>query len=630
MNPALQAFRWVIGLGIMINALFFIPALFTPKFLLVTLGLPLEASPPVWLGNTGMLLVSLSCFYALPAFNPTLYPLYSWLTVISRAIAVVFWIAVVRTPGLGPIFIPLLISDLSLCLVLGTLLQVGMLPEHRLMPVLQRAFSELGSGLQALWKTVVFKAIAAVLAIAIGILGYGIWENVLRAEPIPMFADAAQHFKYGVIGLAQGYRVPYWVWRVLPELFPEKLPEPGNIASLGLIFEDKSAQPPGLPESVPVGFAYRQVGYPSVEPNCALCHTGTVRQTPDSLTQVVLGAPAHQLDLQAFQRFLYACASDPKFTTGNLMAAIAKIHPMDPLEALIYRLLILPITKEGLLQQKIDYAWQDLRPPQGVGRVDTFNPTKINVYHFPDDGTVGTTDLPQIWNQRLREGMYLHWDGNNNKLIERNYAAAMAVGATPKSVLPDSFARVTNYLLTLDPPQFPFPIDAEKAALGQPIFEQNCATCHAFSGKQVGQVVPIAEIATDRHRLDSFTEGLVEKFHAVGFLPWTPLDAYRKTNGYSNTPIDGIWARGPYLHNGSVPTLWDLLQPEAKRPTLFYRGYNVVDAQKVGFIANGPEAEREGFKFDVQVVGNGNSGHTYGTDLSDDDKWNLIEYLKTL
>nr|BFE93471.1 hypothetical protein GCM10020185_40070 [Pseudomonas brassicacearum subsp. brassicacearum] len=50
------------------------------------------------------------------------------------------------------------------------------------------------------------------------------------------------------------------------------------------------------------------------------------------------------------------------------------------------------------------------------------------VFGFPDDSTIGTVDLPQVWNQKPRESMYLHWDGNNNKIHERNYAAAMAVG----------------------------------------------------------------------------------------------------------------------------------------------------------------------------------------------------------
>src|SRR5262249_38102161 len=135
-------------------------------------------------------------------------------------------------------------------------------------------------------------------------------------------------------------------------------------------------------------------------------------------------------------------------------------------------------------------------------------------------------------------------------------------------------------------------------------------------------------IGTDRHRLDSFTAGLVQRFHEIDDPPFR-FDAYRKTDGYSNLPIDGCWARAPYLHNGAVPTLWDLLQPEERRAKVFYRGYNVYDPVKLGYVSDGPDAIRAGFRYDTSVEGNGNAGHAYGTGLGDADKWDLIEYLKT-
>jgi len=344
---------------------------------------------------------------------------------------------------------------------------------------------------------------------------------------------------------------------------------------------------------------------------------------------VILGAPAHTLDLEAFQHFLYACASDPRFTSANVLKAIDQVHKTSWFEGLVYRFMIIPVTKHGLLAQKMAYSWQDSRPSEGRGRVDTFNPTKINVFHMPDDGSIGTVDLPQIWNQRPRENLYLHWDGNNNKLTERNYAAAMAVGATPQSVIPASFKEVTDFLLDLHPPVFPFPIDQAQAARGKAIYESKCASCHAFGSPQTGQVTPIESIGTDRHRLDSFTEALVDRFHTFTTPPFQ-FDAYRKTNGYSDTPLDGVWARAPYLHNGSVPTLWDLLEPVEKRPAVFYTGYDVYDPKNVGFLTSGPDAEREGFKYEICMPGNSNAGHIFGVDLKENDKWDLIEFLKTL
>ena len=95
-------------------------------------------------------------------------------------------------------------------------------------------------------------------------------------------------------------------------------------------------------------------------------------------------------------------------------------------------------------------------------------------------------------------------------------------------------------------------------------------------------------------------------------------------------PLDGIWLTAPYLHNGSVPTLTDLLEPVAGRPGKFWRGYDVYDSARLGFVTQGPEAERIGTPFDISLPGNSNAGHTYGTQLPPEQKRALLEYLKTL
>ena len=110
-------------------------------------------------------------------------------------------------------------------------------------------------------------------------------------------------------------------------------------------------------------------------------------------------------------------------------------------------------------------------------------------------------------------------------------------------------------------------------------------------GDEARGITDIAEIGTDSHRLYSFTQPLVDNFHSVHEGRFQ-FDAYRKTEGYSNLPIDGIWARSPYLHNGSVPTLWDLLQKPADRPKKFYNGYDVYDPKSMGFVTSGPAAEK--------------------------------------
>jgi hypothetical protein len=100
--------------------------------------------------------------------------------------------------------------------------------------------------------------------------------------------------------------------------------------------------------------------------------------------------------------------------------------------------------------------------------------------------------------------------------------------------------------------------------------------------------------------------------------------------GYQAVLLDGLWLRAPYLHNGSVPSLSALLTPPDARPKKFLRGYDVYDPTNVGFVSSGSEAERVGVEYDTNEPGNSNQGHTYGTDLSEDQKRALIEYLKTL
>jgi hypothetical protein len=97
-----------------------------------------------------------------------------------------------------------------------------------------------------------------------------------------------------------------------------------------------------------------------------------------------------------------------------------------------------------------------------------------------------------------------------------------------------------------------------------------------------------------------------------------------------NVPLDGLWLRAPYLHNGSVPSLTDLLERPERRTKVFWRGLDVYDPVAMGFVSSGPEAQRRGTRYDTAVIGNSNQGHLWGTDLKPDQKRALIEYLKTL
>ncbi|MDP4788382.1 MAG: di-heme-cytochrome C peroxidase [Haliea sp.] len=96
---------------------------------------------------------------------------------------------------------------------------------------------------------------------------------------------------------------------------------------------------------------------------------------------------------------------------------------------------------------------------------------------------------------------------------------------------------------------------------------------------------------------------------------------------YRARPLNGVWATGPFLHNGSVPSIADMLLAPEQRPVTFYVGSRELDPLRVGFEnVAGPRT----MEFDTRIPGNSNSGHVYGTRLSAADKAALLEYVKVL
>ena len=92
---------------------------------------------------------------------------------------------------------------------------------------------------------------------------------------------------------------------------------------------------------------------------------------------------------------------------------------------------------------------------------------------------------------------------------------------------------------------------------------------------------------------------------------------------------DGVWATAPYLHNGSVPTLADLLEPPDARPKSFLRNSDVIDWERGGFVSPACPNETAAFCFDTEETGNSNSGHEYGTGMDAAAKSDLLSYLLT-
>lgn len=516
--------------------------------------------------------------------------------------------------------------------------------------------------------------ILIVLAVA---AAFGYWRYIVEV-PVDYLSDI-DHFKYGSIGAdTSAGGVPYRLWQVLPEMFPEYLPD--SKAFLALPLEERTAWA-GYSQfgfireeghELPIGFSQRRQGIDLVGLNCAVCHTGTVKVTegmdanriygtePMYVTRekkrvIIPGMPAHTVQLIRYFEFLFACGADPRFTPDNIMPRIEAQARLGLVEKYLYRSRVIPLARQFLMLRDQQLKYVKLNPPDGPGRIDTFNPYKAIEFGFPLDGTIGTADFPSIWNQRPREGMHLHWDGNNTSVFERNISASLGAGATTVSLDMPRMLRTAYWLGASDPrhlpddaqiqrerqhpvpqehemqiPKYPFPIDETVAAKGELLYKAHCASCHSFTGEYVGQIVPYDEIKTDRFRLDSYTPELSVNQNTLGAGEWWRFTIFRKTNGYANSPLDGLWARAPYLHNGSVPTLRDMLEPVFKRPVTFYRGDDEYDPIKVGFRSNrsADDLGRPLFQFNAKVDANSNSGHEYGTKLKLEEKDALVEYLK--
>ncbi len=442
-----------------------------------------------------------------------------------------------------------------------------------------------------------------------------------------------EHFKYGSIGSEIANGIPYWIWKVLPTMFPEKLPGEGY-QSLGFIYEPD--------HDLPIGFSKRRTTIDRVGLNCAICHTSTVRDTKDGEPRIITTMPANLLYLRKYIQFISKTALDQRFNPREMMPYIeAMDNNLNPLEKLVYRYIAIPQTRDALITQGEKLAFLNSQPEWGPGRVDTFNPYKALQFNFPmdeldDKEIIGAADYPPIWQQKLREGLQLHWDGDNTSVDERNLSAALGAGVTPVTTDFEGIKRIADWLWELPPPAYPYPINQELASSGRQIFENNCASCHAFGGDKVGKVTPIEEINTDPHRLDSYTYELTSNQNTLyAGISFQGKDQrfkdFRKTNGYANMPLDGVWLRAPYLHNGSVPTMKDLLEKPENRPQVFYRGNDVFNQENLGFVSDvSQENGKNYFKFDTTLAGNSNSGHLYGTELPSADKQALIEYLKQL
>ncbi len=264
----------------------------------------------------------------------------------------------------------------------------------------------------------------------------------------------------------------------------------------------------------------------------------------------------------------------------------------------------------------------------------------LRPFRLPPQVVHHDMDAPAWWNVSRRQRLYI--DG----FVEKNHRALVPFVMDQRNSgkkmrgWEDKFEKIFAYIESLEPPKYPFDIDPRLAKQGEQVFNRHCSSCHGRYGagsRYPAKMVAIENIGTDRVRFDALTVKHRQNYHDSWYAHYGEDETIVDPIGYQAPPLNGIWASAPYLHNGSIPTLWHLLRPK-QRPMIWKRASpSAYDRQRVGLNVDEVDAipadlrgDQRREYFDTSVFGKKASGHDYPSKLSDSEKQALLEYLKTL
>ncbi|UVO38731.1 cytochrome c [Bradyrhizobium arachidis] len=464
----------------------------------------------------------------------------------------------------------------------------------------------------------------------------------------------------------------------------ELISAPENLQRLGFLAEPANAT--SNPDGLPVGLYKTQVDFPDGKHacwkgswlglGCAGCHTGQVNYRGQQIR--IEGGPSH-IDIGGL--------------TGQLSAALAKLGDPQVAARFMARVkLPVPVVTAGLgcFAQLPSFPTSPGTPDTigGAGRLDAhgagLNQLLAGPLNEPRNYAPLTAPVryPVLWD--TPRFSWVLYNASIRQPLTRNLIEALGVQAPIKhdptmltlnvthAVEMENVVWGQRALMDLRSPRWPDAIlgapDLKLAALGQALYAKTCANCHSVAPPAAGAcdeihipVFDLTQIGTDPEQAKTFANRRVTLSKIGGPDDIANYDAARIVTGnvaeqwiaksndnaaaaavincgrpneyrgllqYRARPLNGVWAMAPYLHNGSVPSLHDLLLPPEQRPRTFFVGNWEFDPVNVGYAmaSESPGA----FKFDTTLLGNSNAGHAYGTDLNEDDRRALIEYLKTL
>jgi cytochrome c5 len=471
---------------------------------------------------------------------------------------------------------------------------------------------------------------------------------------------------------------------------------PANLQRLGFM-DVHARVTPTNPHGFPIGLAVDRVnGVETTGATCALCHTSeltfrgsVIRIEGGSPNSLDLGTFFKQLTAAVEEVKANARARE-RFTHD----ALAYGYPQDRLKADFDRESANP---ELWLLNTAGMGGESTFPGPGRIDALTGIGNRLFAYDLHDPKAavrgIAPTRFPYMWDIWRLD--WVQYNGSVRQPMARNVGEALGVGVVTNildaqnklspeperwrsSIHIQNLYQIEQTLATLQPPVFPQSIfgkvDATQAQRGRALFAQRCAQCHGVSriegttpAEWAVRVIPYQTIGTDKYQAAAFAAGRVS-LNAVGINKTIPAalgvgymvshikgaayaangisgekaaryDGWGRTGestapcGYKARPLVGVWATPPFLHNGSVPTVFDLLSE--KRPSRPIQGNREYDPVKLG---TAQVATASTMVLDTSLVGNGNAGHWFTNDasrpgrigaaMSDAQKYDIIAYLK--
>jgi hypothetical protein len=413
----------------------------------------------------------------------------------------------------------------------------------------------------------------------------------------------------------------------------------------------------------------------AVNLGCAACHAGVMYDREGHATREAwLGLPNTSLDLERYTHDVYAALKELPRDGDELEAAVERFFPgIGWRERFALDHVLAPRIAKRLGQLE---AALDAPAPisnGGPGRTNGVGALKLVlglVHGDRRESETGFTSIPDLAWRGLRssllyDGFYAP-DGSarfepreeheGGSAHEGELGAIVTFFTVPTMGMQPadaerSIPRVVEIMDWLSesyrPPPFPGELDEAKALRGRAHFVERCASCHGMTSPGLRDVrlvsfpnrlIPAAESGTSPARSRAIDAELVR---AVSKSAIARHAAPASTGGYVAPILSGLWATAPYLHNGSVPTLWHLLHP-AQRPARFQVGGHALDWTKVGIAgaenSAGDYVYPAGYVpwsepelYDTRRPGLENSGHKREFDgLDEGQKDDLLEYLKVL